>query len=306
MIRLERRLLSFSGAEIELPPDTLAVGLTPGVDEGAVLHRDGEISRISQEGLSQIGEVDWPSQPDLAAISPDGRCVAISAGTDVWGGRPGSLVRAYDHEWLDGVTALAAADDGSFGYAFETGQPWNDYGSYGSRTRGVLFCSERGDLLLDQRDERSHDEQGARTLLWRGSGRPFASRLCHHYGSSEISVAWPGPHALIERVVCSDADIRSFSVSPCGEMAAVVTHSGTLAICDRRTDETLYLSEDAIGAHLRRPNRVTWLDRGGSSWEQKIIEELPDDLEPLLDGSEEGRAVLRDWAIDTGCERLLR
>lgn len=308
MFACEDQIISFSGWALPLPGGVLAIGLEPGEDRGALLLEDGTIARITQQGIAPVGAVSLPWAPRQAAIDPGGRMIAIDNGDAMAWHDGQQWRRGPDPDWLGSFGAVGVAVDGrSVGCTYQTEQPYGEWGSYGFRLR-VTDLFGASDQVFFEQDIREHDEHAPSWIHWRSTASPLIS------GDADgVEITWwvPVPTPIgwddaAELCVPHPAPPRSIHTSRCGAVVAGVSGDGTLWVADRRRGCVLQLASDALGAHLQQPNQITWLDRQLRPHRLRLLEALPEALDPLLDGTIEHTAVLRDWALQHRRPQLLR
>lgn len=270
----EGRVLFFNApgpasASAKLPDNVIALGLGP--EGAAALCSDGAILAIQPDGsIRPNRRVDLPAGVARAAISADGSLIVVSErigedGWDVSREENGAWSPVSIPDFLCAVMDVRCAPDGkTFGYTYRTGQPWSDYGSYGSRMYGAAVLAADGTVLRQDCDTRSHDKSPEIDLAWGAGGDPLVLSMMettwHLY---EVIVSWgrprPGPYQMWEGGPLYSPPLESelrfshlvgngakaMAVSPGGDIVGILAAWGEVTLVDGPGRRRCSLFEDA-------------------------------------------------------------
>jgi hypothetical protein len=274
----DRRVLFFEApglarVSIALPDEAKAVGLSRG--GAAVLCADGVILTATLDGTFQrLRRIELPADCGRASISADGSLVLVSThdgreDTGVSRERNGTWSWVSVPDFLCQVTDVRCAPDGeSFGYAYLTGQPWSENGSYGNRMYGAAVFTAAGELLREDWDTRSHDETPQLRLAWGSGADPLVLSFEHvPEGEGEVLASWgrrgsgsppvwnAGPLGAApvedeERVELANTAGREIAVSPDGMLVGAVDVAGDVWLVDRTRKRRCLAGQGAVAVEL--------------------------------------------------------
>jgi hypothetical protein len=256
-----------ASASAKLPDNVVALGLGP--EGAAALCSDGAILAIQPDGsIRPNRRIDLPAGVARAAISADGSLIVVSErigqdGLDVFREENGAWHPVRTPDFLCAVMDVRCAPDGkSFGYTYRTGQPWSDYGSYGSRMYGAAVLAADGTVLRQDWETRYHDESPEIDLAWGAGGDPLVLSMgetTRHF--FEVIVSWGQPRTSpYHSWECGPLDsppleselrfshtigAKAIAVSPGGDIVGILAPWGEVTLVDRPGRRRCTLFEDA-------------------------------------------------------------
>lgn len=154
-------------AAILLPPETRATSAGP--DGASVLLNDGQLIVFDLDGVA-VHLTQHPARPHpdaRVAISANGALVIVASDESIVAWREEHPTDLLTPDFLVAITHICCAPAGdSFGYAWLTGQPWSEQGSYGDRLVGVSIFSDGRAADVEHWRARDYDATPVPVFAW--------------------------------------------------------------------------------------------------------------------------------------------